>query len=256
MSYESLKVTAFLNNPVILDRNQPLDGILSAAIIESPVLRKKYFNEVRRFKRNVEKYGRADAEAFWREKGWEIPQEHFLPLAVWGHGGDHGLWVYCSSWALYDEQARGIVHFNHHFDAELAERVLASPARSRKIQTGKGEFKSEHIPFQYRVMEMMTWFVEGDAGAIREVLAGVRAIAKKRNRGFGSVRRWTVEPLDEACAVFTLQGILMRPVPVDLLNRLNVVGEFEYAFTTYRPPYWDGRYVARCAVAGTAVDIV
>jgi len=248
--YEALKVTAWLEGAVILDRNPPLDGVLSAAIIESPRWRKKHFKEVRRFKRNVTKYGREDAEAFWKEQGWEVPQKHFVPLAVWGHGHGHGLWVYCSSWALYDEQARGIMHFNHRFDAELAERVITPPRKSKKIQTGKGEFKSEHIPFQYRVMEKITWHVRGDAEVILEVLSEVRAIAKKRNRGYGGVLKWTVENVEDDWSVFTPNGELMRPVPVDLLMAMEVEGEFEYAFTTYRPPYWDGRWVARCAVRG------
>jgi len=248
--YEPLKVTAWLGAPIILDRNQPLDGILAATIIESPPLRRKYFNEVRRFQRNVRKYGRENAEAWWQKHGWEIPQEHFVPLAVWGHGKEHGLWVYCSSWAIYDEWARGVTYFNHRFDAELAERVIAPPSKSKKIQTGKGEFKSEHIPFRYRVMEKITWYVRGDGDALEEILVAVRSVGKKRLRGYGDVVRWSVEPVDSDDSVISSTGMVMRPIPVELLDLQSVQGEFQYAFTTYRPPYWDKRYATKCAVGG------
>ena len=250
--YEPLKVVAELRDPVILDRMQPLDGILAATIIETPRLRERD-RHYRHFRRNVAKYGREDAENYWRAHGWEIPlRPHFLPLALWGHGIDHGLWVYCSSWAFTDEMVEsGVTYFNHHFDIELAERFL--PPKQRKIPTGKSEFKSEHIPLQYVTVERLMWYVLGIKRETEDVLSVTYAIAKKRNRGYGGIRRWSVESTATDSSVFS-SGKLARPIPSELLEKQGITGQFQYAWTTYRPPYWDGRYVARCAVAGKRDD--
>ena len=258
MNYEPLRVTAHLSGSIIFDRPQPFDGILSAAIIESPPLRKKYRNHVRTFWRAVKRFedrghshSRAIAmtERLWRWRGWKIPPRHFLPLAVWGHGLIHQVWVYCASWMVYDELARGLTYFNSHFDVELAERLL-SPGKTPKIQTGKGEYKSEHIPFLRRVVDKAVWYVYGDAEAIEEILATVPAIAKKRNRGYGTVQHWQIEPMARDESIFNADGYLMRPVPLELLDKKKVFGEWQMAFTTFRPPYWSSRWVARCAVGG------
>lgn len=246
--YEPLRVTAELKDPIILDRNQPLDGILGATIIESPDLRQRdrYY---RNFRRSLARRGREATLALWAERGWDVPtRPHFVPLALWGHGNGHGLWVYCSSWAIPGDVAEfGLAHFSHQFDAELAERTM-EPVRG-KIQTRKGEYKSEHIPFQYMTVGKLTWYVDGVRSEIEEILSATYAIGKKRNRGYGGVARWSVEE-GEDWSVFTPEGELMRPVPCDLLEQYGISGEFRYSFTTYRPPYWDLRYAARCAVSG------
>jgi len=242
---EPLLVTAWLRDPIILDRNQPLDGILAATIIETPELREKD-RHYRHFRRNVGKYGEASARAYWASKGWELPAHpYFIPLKVWGMGHGHGLWVYCSSWATVQGES-GVTYFNSHFDIELAERFHLRG----KVSTGKGELKSEHIPLQYTVTEKLSWYVLGWKEEIEKILSVTYALAKKRNRGYGGVRKWTVESVEEDMSVIAPDGQIMRPIPLTLLEKMNLRGNFQLAWTTYRPPYWDGRYVARCAVGG------
>jgi len=247
--YESLIVRAELMSPVALDRWQPLDGILGATIIEDPELRQRD-RLVRRWRRGVRKYGRAGTLRYFHEQGWEVPDRlHFMPLAVWGHGENHSLWVYRSSWAIPGEYEHDLVHLAKRVDFEQVDRYVKT--RHKRVYTAKGEFASKYIPLQTVVTDALTWYVRGNYDDLQEMLPLVRSIAKKRRRGYGLVRRWTVERTEHDLSVFSPDGALMRPVPINLLNKLGINGEFQREFTTYRPPYWDGRYATLCAVSGT-----
>ncbi|RMG91201.1 MAG: hypothetical protein D6706_18455 [Chloroflexi bacterium] len=248
MSYQALRVTAELMAPVILDRRQPLDGILAATRIEDPELRRRD-REFRRFKRNVERFGYENAVAWWKQHGWEVPEDcHFLPLAVFGHGHEHGLWVYCSSFAILDEYERGLTHFHKRLDWELAGQWV-EPSHKR-IQTGKGEFKNQRVPLMYQAVNTVTWYVKGNYNEIVETLNQTYELFKKRNRGYGQVRSWQVEQIEHDRSVFSEDGEIMRPVPARLLESMGIEGNFVYEYTTYRPPYWQPRYATRCAVGG------
>lgn len=248
--YQNLKVTAWLRDPLICDRLQPLDGILGAASVEDPDLRQRS-RQYRTYRRMVDAHGRDKTHRIFQEKGWYIPpaRGHFLPLDVWGHGVISGVWVYCASSAIPGQVLeRGLAYINHYLDADLLNQYV-EPGK-KKILTGKGEFKSEHIPFQTLTTESLTWFVRGIRPEIEEALSITYAVAKKRNRGYGGVRKWEIEEIDADHSVFTPAGTLMRPIPCTLLDRLVVPGNYQYAYTAYRPPYWDLRYACRCAVSG------
>jgi len=249
MDYEALVVQAELMAPVMFDHWQPLDGILAATVIEDPELRQRS-RQARTYRRVRSEHGTEAAEEYFRERGWELPEhEHFLPLDVWGHGQGHALWVYCSSWAIPGEYERDLVHFTRRINFEQVERYVRP--RDTRIYTAKSEFAAKYIPFQTVVTDALTWHVVGIKEELEEALALVRSIGKKRRRGYGVVRRWTVteEADGQARAVFA-DGMLARPVPARLLELMDIEGEFEYSFTTYRPPYWAARWATRCAVAG------
>lgn len=250
-SYTPLVVTAELSAPVILDRWQPLDGILGAAILEDPDLSYQH-RGVTRWQRNVARFGLADATAYWQRQGWEIPQErHFIPLAVWGHGVQSNLWTYAASWAQPgDDYEIDTTAFTKRLDFNQAHDWVQPPKKTQRIQIGKGEFKPLYLEFTLTVTDSLTWRICGEPERLQEILGVVRSIGKKRRRGYGNVRRWRIEPDAADHSVFTPAGLLMRPVPIRLLDLLHVSGAFEQAHTAYRPPYHDGRYVALCAVSG------
>ena len=123
MSYEPLIVQAEMMSPVMFDRWQPLDGILAAAIIEDPEFRKRS-RHYRTYRRMLKRRGREETHRIFAENGWDIPDQggHFLPLAVWGHGQAHGLWVYCSSWAIPAEYEHDLIHFTRRVNFEQVDR--------------------------------------------------------------------------------------------------------------------------------------
>ena len=257
MSYIPLVVRASLMAPVIFDRPQPLDGIIAAAVIENPVLRERS-RHARFWRRLIGDRGRDGARAYFQSKGWPIPANdgHFVPLAVWGHGVISGMWVYASSWAMFEgEHERALVHFNKRLNTLQVLDLMDPSAMPRRVYTGKGEFKNIRLVFEATSVDTLVWHLCGDLDALQDILPLVHSVGKKRRRGYGVVRRWTITPEDTDRSVFDESGNLMRPVPVDLLRAMRVKGEFEVAYTSYRAPYWDPRYATRCAVSGRRTDL-
>ena len=121
--------------------------------------------------------------------------------------------------------------------------------RNRKVATAKGEFASKRIPFMTTATEQIIWYALGERDEIELILSTVTSIGKKRRRGYGRVRRWEIDRVDEDLSVWSGDEI-MRPVPVQLLAALGIAGDFETDYTGYRPPYWSGRWVTVCAVSG------
>lgn len=262
--YQPLKVTVKLRSQVMIDRWQPLDGILGATVIEDPELRERKRQAARYhfYKVNCEKWGRAETDEWYTShvdhktgklKYGYIPQPiwngHSLPLATWGHGVEHMLWVYRSSRAFpVGEYERDVVHFTKRLDW-LAAQDLVKPV-DRKINIGKGEFVAKYLPYQTLAVDALEWYVCGLRDEIEAILDVIYSIGKKRRRGYGFVKQWCVEPVERDLSVFTPDGELMRPVPAELLERMDVTGDFEYSFCTFRPPYWKTQFAARCAVGG------
>ena len=254
-AYEPLRVRAYLAAPVMFDRWQPLDGILSAISAEDPEFRERE-RRYRFYRRALEAENaphpewRLPADEFYRQRyGEEPPAQppHFLPLAIWGHGLSHGLWVYCSSWAAPAEHEQDTVYFTRRIDFEAVDAWVRPEGR---VMTAKGEFAAKYLPYQTIVTDTLTWWIVGQRAEVEARLQFVLAIGKKRRRGYGAVRRWEVTPAAEDRSVIAPDGVIMRPVPVELLDRLGRAGPLELAYTTYRPPYWSPQYAARCAVAG------
>lgn len=248
--YAPLVVRCELQAPVIMDHWQPLDGILGSAIIADPDGRETY-RRLRSYRRMVAKFGLVETARIYGERGWQPPGEdqHFLPLAVWGHGVMHGLWVYCSSWAIPSEHESDLVYLTKRLDFEQVDTWVEPKGR---VEIGKGEFVPQWLPLETRNPQRLTWFVVGEAARILEALQTVSSIGKKRHRGFGTVRlgSWSVEPATEDRSVFAPDGVIMRPIPVQLLEQRGLGGDYDQAYTTYRPPYHEPRWACTCAVAG------
>ena len=112
-----------------------------------------------------------------------------MPLAVYGHGQGHGLWVYCSSWAIPENHEQDLVHFTRRVNFEQVERLVKAPRKRKRIYTSKGEFASKYLPFQTFTTGSLTWYVNGIKDEINAILPLIRNIGKKRRRGYGSIRQ-------------------------------------------------------------------
>lgn len=88
----------------------------------------------------------------------------------------------------------------------------------------------------------VTWYGEGDAEQVEQLLRGVPFIGKRRASGFGEVTDWRIEP-DELDGVTGHFGEPLRPVPVELFE-----GDKSYpvADAAWRPAYWNPLNRAAC----------
>lgn len=121
--------------------------------------------------------------------------------------------------------------------AEHAE--MLHPNRRLKVQLGGGFLKSYHRPIRLQLEDRVVWFAVGRGRVLRRVLREVQSIGVKRSIGFGIVREWIVECVDEDFSWFApcdAGKILMRPLPLESIPD-GVTGAAR-GFGAVRWPYW------------------
>lgn len=139
-------------------------------------------------------------------------------------------------------------HLNRRFPVEEAQALGRGRVRNYRVSAGAG--KSYRIPMETQHLEsdMVRWWCIGEIQPIRELLAMVGHLGKKRSTGLGRVERWVVEPCEtwEGFPVL-LDGRPLRPLPPDWPGLgLDVMTEVR----TLTYPYWDGRGRQLVAVPG------
>ena len=97
------------------------------------------------------------------------------------------------------------------------------------------------MPILLTVCGSISWRAVGDADKIRELLADVASIGKKRAAGEGQVLRWEVQdaPFLDVFSAGHLHpdGSLGRPVPPTCLEGRNSVRHSGTGLAGLRPPY-------------------
>lgn len=124
-------------------------------------------------------------------------------------------------------------HLQRRFPVEQAQAVSAM----RKIHVSAGPTKSYRIPYEVGYLRdgLCVFFAVGDEAGIRELLALVHYLGKKRSVGHGRVQRWAVdscEPWEGFPCV--LDGQPLRHLPPDHPDL--VEPNLRYGGLSY--PYW------------------
>ena len=88
----------------------------------------------------------------------------------------------------------------------------------------------------------VTWYAEGDAERIGQLLAPVQFIGKRRAAGFGRVAQWQIEA-DDLDGIHGPFGEPLRPVPVALFK-----GDKSHPVVdaAWRPAYWNPLHRTAC----------
>jgi hypothetical protein len=117
----------------------------------------------------------------------------------------------------------------------------------RRVNTAAGAERSYHLPYTAGHVrgDRLDWYAIADAGAVRDLLATIHYVGKRRTVSYGRVTRWEVEscsPWDGFPVV--RDGQALRPLPLDWPGLdVTVAG---YATLSY--PYWDRTREEMCAV--------
>lgn len=213
LGYQPLVITAHLRCGVITDGLLPIDGLLYAA-------------QHRRVMPGQQIATRARDTAVEGESGAGM-----LPLQVLGGEGPD--WYYAASVAQWPSViAEGIDHWTKRLDTRYVEVLERQRAR---VPTSGGRYRGYRMPVAYRHALAVTWHVVGLAEQIRDLLALVTHVGKKREMGWGAVIGWSVTPSATDHSVTGPNGRLMRPVPM--------AGGVLYGL---RPPYWLPRHQVPC----------
>lgn len=154
--------------------------------------------------------------AAWSPTSASVLRPVALPVA-WS---ELGCWECSALWAP-DDTLRSISAWRMRPAVEYAH--LTAP---NNVPTSLGPPRAHDQRIDLWHPATMEAQLVGAADLVRELLAGVTAVGKKRSQGYGRVVRWEVEPCERA-AWREWGGRLRRPIPDPLGAPMGVV-----------PPYW------------------
>lgn len=120
-----------------------------------------------------------------------------------------------------------------HFDHDPEHQI-----RETHINTSSGEFKSYNAALPYSATDSLTFFFEGDADRVVELIEKhVPAVGKKRSQGFGRIRDVQVTSAKGAVdSAIYHNGRVLRSLPSTFAP--TVVSNVTYQHRAVRPPYW------------------
>jgi hypothetical protein len=143
----------------------------------------------------------------------------------------------CSSPILPVPSADRHEHMAKRIDVAAAE--LLSPSARGAINTSATWTKSYRLPQRTRAIGEVRWLAVGDLRRVRELLARVPSLGRRRSQGYGRVIAWDVRPAAADHSWFApSEGgpILMRPMPAGAELPGGLVG-WRPDFASVCPPY-------------------
>ena len=143
----------------------------------------------------------------------------------------------CSNPILPTPKADAVDHICKRIGVEHAS-LLYKPER-KIISTTNAWTKSYRLPLRIRLVDRVCWFASGTGRNIRKALRDANAIGKKVADGYGRVREWIIEEVNEDFSWFA-RGVLMRTLPMLLDGRQWLQDQIGWkrGFGACCPPYW------------------
>lgn len=152
-----------------------------------------------------------------------------------------GEWVWASSCASIatNESSDGppgrwsTTRWRSRFDAKPEHQI-----RETNVNTSSGEFKSYNAALPYTATDSLTFFFEGDADRVAQLIeTHVPAVGKKRSQGFGRITDVSVTSAEGAVeSSIYHNGRILRSLPSTFAP--TVIEGIRYERRTVRPPYW------------------
>lgn len=124
--------------------------------------------------------------------------------------------------------------------------VLADFNKSqRKINVGKGAFKSYDMPLPLYHIENVAFYFVGDADRIEYLIKRhLPGIGKKISQGYGFFKSFKIKPAQRRL----FDDFLLRPIPVAsaMHYEYSDTNNYEIRFCGYRPSYYLPENQAKC----------
>jgi CRISPR type IV-associated protein Csf3 len=178
---------------------------------------------------------------------WNLPEEVVqldleLPLKrIQNADGD---FFWCASALLFPEWYVSVIY--KRFEVGAIDYLSD---RKKQINVGSGKFRHWFISMPYSPIPEGVFYAYGDRKEIERLLPHITSLGKKGAVGYGFVREWKVEEIEEDCSVVK-DGVAMRPIPIWAVEEAEnqVIG-------TYKPPYWDRSGAGIVVPAGAKVRL-
>jgi hypothetical protein len=202
---ERLAITATLAGPVFLPRGAlHIDSLLAAAVA--------------------------------RRDGLPPPLDPSLvvPIEIPVEREPGGRFHLCSS-SVCQAEEHELQHTHRRAPIEQYQTIGSQKIRTVDISTGQNKSYRIARPVVHMTGDEIRWYAVGDAAAIRDLLAIVGHVGKRRSVGLGRVLTWFVEPCDGWGGFPVARaGKPLRPLPRDwpgLVSPRLAFGRLSY-------PYW------------------
>ncbi|MDE1971303.1 MAG: hypothetical protein KGI50_07055 [Patescibacteria group bacterium] len=137
------------------------------------------------------------------------------------------------------------------FYKRFAENCLGSA--NGRIDRGRGFFKDYVLRTPFTCTDRLDFYASltTDADWLRELLVGLLGLGKDINIGFGWIKSFKVQEIEEDRGLIDPKdSVAMRPIPISMLKEYADVERLNY-----KAPYWDPDTVAKCAVPLSKVRI-
>lgn len=123
---------------------------------------------------------------------------------------------------------------DHAVDPDWLEKNKHGKLRHKLGRTRRRDFGPVMNTYTQAYVSSITWYCEGNAERINELVWPVQFIGKRRGSGFGQVDQWTIEEGDTDGLVGPF-GEPLRPVPVELFKGDKDNLKVDAA---WKPAYW------------------
>ena len=172
------------------------------------------------------------------EAKYEGPKQHFgLPLTMYKD------MRYAASLGFYKQYEQHIEYWNKRPDFTNGKNSRYLNAKG-KVDVGAGKLKAYHFPNVIRTVSDIEFYCCGTPEKIVDLLSYIPAVGKKPAAGWGKVKEWIVEPIEEDYSTFGPYG-LMRPMPVD---EIIVDQPYMIMQCAIHPPSWKACNQTLCYV--------
>lgn len=211
---KALRIRAYLQTPVISDKNIPLDSIL-------------YYHHVRDIA----------GEEVLTKAGESAIRESLVPLLPFKKGGRRDeTWFYHCSFSQWPQNSVEDSSFKVK-KGDWIDKTDFLNDKTKRIDNQRGKFKAYHIKMYYRFANYIDWYCVGDEEKIMRLLQFCTAIGKNTGDGWGQILKWEVSEWPEDWSIRNAEGKLMRSVPCETGIPYGI-----------RPSYWNPRHITRCIV--------
>jgi len=112
-----------------------------------------------------------------------------------------------------------------------------------KVRRGQGHFKDFMIKLVTFHVPKISFYVNGDAKRIAEMLQDLPSLGKKASIGFGFFNSYKIEETEKDYSI-TKEGVAMRPIPIQMCEFYD-----DMAIMNFKPPYWSNM-VTKCVPPG------
>lgn len=157
---------------------------------------------------------------------------------------------YCASRGIYKETGKTVEYFHKRPDFFNSDKIDKLNINKGIICESAGEYRAYRVPQVIRTIEngMIDFYAIGNPEKIEDLLNRISAVGKKPICGYGIVKKWVIEEIDQDYTLFHSKYGLMRPVEVGGHEDNGKYSDYPIMQYAIKPPYWKVKNMRLCYV--------